>query len=170
MILSDVSATANICTGLTAVKNMSCFYPFVPVPVLSIQSQPLLPHCRCRRLVQHLITHKDTQSVGLLCTRDRPVAETSTCGHRDRQLFFCVYLTCLSISHILCSVYLQETPCGGEKERNRDTERERQRGEKHVLEDYIIYKTVDMLFSLYIPWCSCLSFHLMVQATMPVPS
>jgi hypothetical protein len=55
----------------------------------------------------------------------------------------------------------------GEKERNRERDRERERGDKHVLENYIIYKIADMLFSLYIP-CFCISFHLMVQVTMPV--
>jgi hypothetical protein len=39
----------------------------------------LLVHSRCRGFVYHLITLRHTpQSVGLLWTRDRPVAETST--------------------------------------------------------------------------------------------
>jgi len=48
----------------------------------------ILPnHFRCRGLLLHLITlkdthtHKHTQSVGLLWTRDRSVAETSTWQH-----------------------------------------------------------------------------------------
>jgi hypothetical protein len=54
-------------------------------------TSPLLPaHCRCRGLLLRLITHNDIQvhSVGLLWTRDRPVAETCTWQHtaftRDR--------------------------------------------------------------------------------------
>jgi hypothetical protein len=46
---------------------------------------PLLPtRCKCRGLLLNPTTHKthtDTYSVGLLWTRDRPVAETSTWQH-----------------------------------------------------------------------------------------
>jgi hypothetical protein len=46
------------------------------------QSDLFLPtHCRCRGSLLHLITFNDTHSVGLLWTRDRPVAETSTSQH-----------------------------------------------------------------------------------------
>jgi hypothetical protein len=47
----------------------------------------LLVHSRCRGFLWfHLITIKHTpQSVGLLWTRDRPVAETSTWQHKHSQ-------------------------------------------------------------------------------------
>ena len=38
----------------------------------------LLTHCRCRGLLLQLITLSNIQLVGLLWTRDRPVADTST--------------------------------------------------------------------------------------------
>ena len=48
-------------------------------PNLSLLAWTLLPtHCRCRRLMLHLVTLKETHSVGLLCTRDRPFANIST--------------------------------------------------------------------------------------------
>ena len=47
--------------------NLSFFLSFCP----SITPT----HCRCRRLLLHFITFSDTHSVGLLWTRDRPVAE-----------------------------------------------------------------------------------------------
>ena len=50
--------------------------------LLSFLSWPLLAtHCRGRVLL-HVITLGDTLSVGLLWTRDRPVAETSTWQHK----------------------------------------------------------------------------------------
>jgi len=45
------------------------------------QSDVLRTRCRCRGLSLCMITLSDTHSVGLLCTRDRPVAETSTWQH-----------------------------------------------------------------------------------------
>ena len=50
--------------------------------VLSVST--LLPtHCRYGQLLLHLVTHNDApQSVGLLWTSDRPVAETSTWQHK----------------------------------------------------------------------------------------
>ena len=50
------------------------------------KSELCLPtHCRCRRLLLHLFTlsdtHTHTHSVVLLCTSDRPVAETYTSQH-----------------------------------------------------------------------------------------
>jgi len=45
------------------------------------QSDVLRTRCRCGELSLCMITLSDTHSVGLLCTRDRPVAETSTWQH-----------------------------------------------------------------------------------------
>jgi hypothetical protein len=70
--------------GVTVNFFLTYFIPF-------FKFWPLLPtHCRCRGLVLHLITLKDTHSVELLWTRDQPVAETSTWQHatltRDKHL------------------------------------------------------------------------------------
>jgi len=62
LIISQVSATADFCTTGIVVRRMSCFYPFVSVPIPSVQSQPRLLHCRRRRLLLHLVTNKETQT------------------------------------------------------------------------------------------------------------
>ena len=57
-------------------------YNFSPSSTFFIShSDPFLPTvCRCRVLLQHLITLNDTHThtIDLLWTRDRPAAETST--------------------------------------------------------------------------------------------
>jgi hypothetical protein len=45
------------------------------------QSDVLRTRCRCRGLSLCMITLSDTHLVRLFCTRDRPVAETSTWEH-----------------------------------------------------------------------------------------
>ena len=46
--------------------------------IISFLVRPLLPYCRCRGLLLHLITMRHTHSVGLLWRKDGPVVETST--------------------------------------------------------------------------------------------
>jgi hypothetical protein len=85
---------------------------------------PLLPtHCRCRRLLLHLITHMDiythTHSVGLLWTRDRPVAETTwhhTQHSRNRhpcprrEFFFLPVRGFFPLIHFFCTVFRSFRP------------------------------------------------------------
>jgi hypothetical protein len=79
-----------VCTGTTLLLNVKCLINFkisCSFFFLSFFLSPslfyLLVHSRCRGCLFHLITLRHTpQSVGLLWTRDRPVAETSTWQHK----------------------------------------------------------------------------------------
>ena len=62
-----------------------CHFTFL-INLLFQSNFSYLFHCRCRVLMLHLITRKDTQSVALPWTRRRPVAaKASTCTTQTKE-------------------------------------------------------------------------------------
>ena len=134
-----LSAAANFYTSLTFFSSMYCFDPFDPVSILSVQSQPFLLHCRYRRLLLHLITHKDTHTrQDSFGRRIGPSQRTSTCTNKINTraatgIGSCSVFTfsVIKLATPCVRSTCQETLCRGWGE-GEERERERERGENHV--------------------------------------